>query len=278
MERETHSKILCIEDEQLLLNDLSEELQDSGYEVVTAGNGKEAIEVLKNETVDLILCDIMMPQIDGPTTLKLVRELLPQHDQVPFIFLTAKATREDILAGKKLGVDDYLTKPVDYDLLLATLEARLSQMDRIKKTNEENLKRLENSVRERQMSHSQISVVLVARSQDYMKPIKKALDDLGCIVEFVNEAELSTRRDVIERHDLCFLTYSKIVHYYIATLIANKSDQGRGKTILLCPSTVEASLKKTMLSQGIGRTIDYPFPPVEIFKVILDAMKTKQAA
>lgn len=267
--------ILCIEDEGLLLADISEEVQDAGYRVLTATNGKEAIEILKYETIDLILCDIMMPLIDGPTTLKLVRERLPQHDEVPFIFLTAKSTREDILAGKKLGADDYLTKPIDYDLLLATIEARLSQITRIKETNESRLKRIYYSLKEEHHDKDPLSISLVSKSHTYILPIERALRDLGCMVEFIPEDDLVARKDAVEKNDLCFLLYSKIVHFYINGLIKAKTSHGRGKTILLCKDDVDKNLKNAMVELGIGRTISHPFPPVEIFKVILEATQNR---
>ncbi len=94
-------KILCVEDEALLLEDLQEELEDAGYEVRTACNGVEAVRQIKLDRPDLILCDMMMPELDGPTLFKAIRRELPSMDAVPFVFLTAKATREDIIAGKK---------------------------------------------------------------------------------------------------------------------------------------------------------------------------------
>lgn len=269
------TKILCVEDEALLLDDIAEELQDAGYKTLKAANGKEAIEILKHETVDLILCDIMMPLIDGLTTLKLVRERLPQHNEVPFVFLTAKATREDILAGKKMGVDDYLTKPIDYDLLLATISARLEQMQRIRETNEERLKRIYHAMKDEHHPTEPLSISLVAKSHSYIAPIEHALQDLGCLVEFIQEDHLSVRKDAVEENDLCFLVYSKITHYYLKGLINAKKTHGRGKLVLLCTDRVDKSLKKALVELGIGKTVDFPFPPVEIFKIILAATQEK---
>nr|WP_321455268.1 response regulator [uncultured Cohaesibacter sp.] len=267
-------KILCIEDEALLLEDIVEELQDAGYKTLKAANGKDAIEILKYQAVDLILCDIMMPLIDGPTTLKLIRERLPQHDEVPFIFLTAKSTREDILVGKKMGVDDYLTKPIDYDLLLATIKARLEQVHRIKETNEAKLKRIYNALRE-DHSKEPLSIALVGKSHKYVLPIEQALQDLGCLVEFVHEEHLSVRKDAVENNDLVFLFYSKIVHYYLSGLINTRATHGRGKMVLLCKDNVDHNLREALLDLGIGKTIDFPYPPVAIFKIILEATQNK---
>ncbi|TLP46998.1 MULTISPECIES: response regulator [Cohaesibacter] len=269
------TRILCVEDEELLLDDIVEELQDEGYETLKAHNGKEAIEILKHETVDLILCDIMMPLIDGLTTLKLVRERLPQHNEVPFIFLTAKATREDILAGKRLGVDDYLTKPIDYDLLHATISTRINQVHRFRDTNEERLKRIYNALKEKQSDNAPLSVSLIAKSHSYVAPIEQGLKEVGCMVEFIQEEHLSKRKDAVEENDLCFLLYSKVVHFYLSGLINTKKTHGRGKMVLLCNDKVDENLKKALVDLGIGRTIDYPFPPVKIFKIIMAAMQNK---
>ena len=269
------ARILCVEDEELLLDDIAEELEDEGYQTIKAHNGKEAIEILKHQTVDLILCDIMMPLVNGLTTLKLIRERLPQHDEVPFIFLTAKATREDILAGKKMGVDDYLTKPIDYDLLLATISARLDQVRRIQETNEARLKRIYHAMQDKQQDKSPLTISIVGKSHDYIAPIEKGLIDLGCLVEFIQEEKLSVRKDAVEANDLCFLVYSKIVHYYLSGLIQTKKTLGRGKMVLLCNEQVDESLKEALVELGVGRTIDFPFPPVEIFKIILSAMQKK---
>ena len=240
-----------------------------GMKPLPLANGKEAIEVLKHEHVDLILCDIMMPLVDGMTTLKLVRERLPQHNEVPFIFLTAKSTREDILSGKKQGVDDYLTKPIDYDLLLATIKARLNQVDRIRETNEDRLKRIYNALKDEHHKGQPLSISLIANMEKYILPIEHALKDLGCLVEFVHEAHLAHRKDIAEHNDLCFLVYSKQVHFYLNGLIKAKTSDGHGKIVLLCNDSVDANLKQALLEQGIGYTIDYPYPPVEIFKIIL---------
>ena len=118
-----------------------------------------------------------------------------------------------------------------------------------------------------------ISISLVAKSQKYIAPIEHALSDLGCLVEFIPEQDLSARRDAVEKNDLCFLVYSKIVHFYINSLINSKKTHGRGKTILLCTDKVDNSLKMALTDLGIGRTIDFPYPPVEIFKAVLDTMQ-----
>lgn len=125
-------KILCVEDEPGLRADIADELRDAGYDVTEAGDGREALAVLETLTPDLVLCDITMPGMSGYDVLKEVRDRRPDLADVPFVFLTALAGRADVIAGKRAGADDYLTKPIDFDDMLATIGARLSQVERMR--------------------------------------------------------------------------------------------------------------------------------------------------
>ena len=135
-------KILCIEDEEVLREDLVEELTDAGYEVTYAKNGRSGHAAILDGTPDLVLCDVNMPDMNGFELLTTLRDNHPEHGDVPFIFLSALADRKDIIAGKKLGADDYPTKPVDFELLLATVESRLRQVQRMTERKDEQLLRL----------------------------------------------------------------------------------------------------------------------------------------
>lgn len=123
--------ILCIEDERHLRQDIIEELVAAGYDAIGAATGREALNILDDAHPDLILCDISMPDLDGHGFLKTLREKRPDMAHVPLVFLTALDGRDEIISGKRAGADDYLVKPVDYDLMLATVEARLRQVSRI---------------------------------------------------------------------------------------------------------------------------------------------------
>lgn len=120
--------ILLVEDEQDLREVVAEELEDAGYEVVQARDGDEAVGVLATVSPNLILCDITMPRMDGYELLRRVRETRSDLLDVPFVFLTAHDGSEKIVQGKHAGADDYLVKPIDFDLLLATVAARLRQI------------------------------------------------------------------------------------------------------------------------------------------------------
>lgn len=120
--------ILFVEDEQDLREVVAEELTDAGYDVVQACDGVEAMSLLATTLPNLILCDITMPRMDGYELLRTVRETRADLLDVPFVFLTAHDGSEKIVQGKHAGADDYLVKPIDFDLMLATVAARLRQM------------------------------------------------------------------------------------------------------------------------------------------------------
>jgi DNA-binding NarL/FixJ family response regulator len=118
--------ILLIEDHAPLRENLREMLSLAGYQVLTADHGREALRVAAQQLPALILCDIMMPGMDGHEVLSRLRadEALKA---VPFIFLTAKGTPPDIRAGMNLGADDYLPKPVSRADLLKAVRSRLER-------------------------------------------------------------------------------------------------------------------------------------------------------
>lgn len=138
LKNDNNYTVLCIDDEPNLLDDIAEELTEAGHNVVKAINGSIALEWLENNNPDLILCDISMPGISGYDVLKSERAKDPQNASVPFIFLTALADPLQIIQGKQMGADDYLVKPIDYALLIATVDTRLRQISRIKDAEKNN--------------------------------------------------------------------------------------------------------------------------------------------
>lgn len=124
-------KILIIEDNPDVRENLAEILMLSGYESVTAENGKIGVSKALETTPDLILCDIMMPELDGYGVLHILSRQAATAD-IPFLFLTAKAEKEDFRRGMSLGADDYITKPFDDTVLLQTIESRLQKSERLR--------------------------------------------------------------------------------------------------------------------------------------------------
>jgi DNA-binding response OmpR family regulator len=111
--------ILLVDDEQRILTFLRTKLRLSGYEVITAGNGTEALEYVHAQEPDMVVLDILMPGMDGFTTLKEIRTF----SSVPIIILSARGSYEEKVKGLGLGADDYLAKPFNPDELLARIEA-----------------------------------------------------------------------------------------------------------------------------------------------------------
>jgi len=121
-------KILLIEDSTEIRENTAEILELAGYSVVTAPNGKVGVDLAAKEVPDLIICDIMMPELDGYGVLHILSRK-PATAAIPFIFLTAKTEKSDIRKGMTLGADDYLTKPFDDTELLNAVEARLKKRE-----------------------------------------------------------------------------------------------------------------------------------------------------
>lgn len=124
-------KILLIEDNQNIRENTAEILELANYKVYTAENGKVGVEAALEHKPDLIICDIMMPVLDGYGVLHLLHKN-PAIQNTPFIFLTAKTERADIRRGMELGADDYLTKPFMETELLTAIESRLKKVDLLK--------------------------------------------------------------------------------------------------------------------------------------------------
>lgn len=134
------AKILFVEDEALLANNLKKILEFEDFEVTTALDGVEAMQYAKKVKPDLVVSDIMMPEMDGYEFYNNFRNL--GYDDVPFIYLTAKADYTDIRCGMNLGADDYLVKPIKANDLIDAINARLKREKAICKNFEETIERL----------------------------------------------------------------------------------------------------------------------------------------
>lgn len=125
-------KILVIEDDMVIRENTAEILELANFDVTTAPNGKIGSQLAKEIKPDLIICDIMMPELDGYGVLHILSKD-PKTASIPFIFLTAKAEKSEIRKGMELGADDYLTKPYEDTELLNAIEMRLKKVELIKK-------------------------------------------------------------------------------------------------------------------------------------------------
>ncbi|WP_343208092.1 response regulator transcription factor [Anaerolentibacter hominis] len=115
-------KILIIEDNDHLRKMVQVYLKQNGFETFCARNGKEALEIFEHVMVDLAVCDIMMPEMDG---FELISQLRENHYTLPILIMTAKDSREDIIKGFRIGTDDYMVKPIDLEEMLMRIRALL---------------------------------------------------------------------------------------------------------------------------------------------------------
>jgi two-component system alkaline phosphatase synthesis response regulator PhoP len=123
-----HFKVLVVDDEQDILEFLSYNLEKDGFTVITADNGKTGLEKAKRENPDIILLDVMMPEMDGIEACRTMREL-PQFEHTIIAFLTARTEDYSQIAGFETGADDYISKPIKPRVLISRLRALLRRYD-----------------------------------------------------------------------------------------------------------------------------------------------------
>lgn len=119
------ARILCIEDDLETSKLIEEELRERGFSVTVANSGEEGLSLLLRSQPDLVLSDINMPAMTGFDVLENLANFAPRFANIPFIFLTALTDRDIELRGRKLGADDYITKPIDFDILEVIVNSRL---------------------------------------------------------------------------------------------------------------------------------------------------------
>ncbi|MFM7903168.1 MAG: response regulator transcription factor, partial [Bacteroidota bacterium] len=124
--------LLLIEDHPDMRENTTEILELAGYKVIAAENGKAGIDAALKNIPDLIICDVMMPELDGYGVLHVLSKN-PKTSGIPFIFLTAKSEKEDFRKGMSLGADDYITKPFSDSDLMDAIEIRLRKSEALKK-------------------------------------------------------------------------------------------------------------------------------------------------
>ncbi|MGL5061177.1 MAG: hybrid sensor histidine kinase/response regulator [Microcoleus sp.] len=138
-------KILVIEDEEAIRENILELLEAENFAAIGAANGKIGIKLALEQIPNLILCDVMMPEIDGYGVLKTLRSE-PIAATIPFIFLTAKADKPDLRLGMELGADDYITKPCSPQELLKAIEIRLERQKTISSHSQQKLDEMRNNI------------------------------------------------------------------------------------------------------------------------------------
>ncbi|NEP82219.1 MAG: response regulator transcription factor [Okeania sp. SIO3C4] len=130
-------RLMLVDDDPNLILLVKDYLEFRGYQVTTAENGREALEKLENEIPELIICDVMMPEMDGYTLVQHIREN-PATEWVPVLFLSAKGQSQDRVKGLNTGADVYIVKPFEPEELVAQVESSLKQASRLIKHQNQN--------------------------------------------------------------------------------------------------------------------------------------------
>ncbi|PSR02102.1 MAG: DNA-binding response regulator [Bacteroidetes bacterium SW_11_45_7] len=137
-----NDRILLVEDEQSLRENISMNLEMDGYEVVAVGDGAKAVDTFQQQRFDLIILDVMLPEMDGFAVCEKIRL---ENEEVPVLFLTAKDASQDKVSGFKLGADDYLTKPFNLEELMLRVSALLKRQKKQEGTTEQHIYEFDNN-------------------------------------------------------------------------------------------------------------------------------------
>lgn len=267
-------RILVVEDHTPLQMAIQGVLQAEGYTVVTAVDGAQALQVMEEAMPDLIVADIVMPGMDGYAFYHAVRSR-SEWTSIPFIFLTAKAQREDVLKGKALGVEDYLVKPLDPESLLVTVRARLERTQAVQESVEARLDEIKRQIvtalgheMRTPLTHirgytelalEDISSLSPDLLEEFLQGIDQGADRLTQLAEDflllirldTGQMEIDFRRLAKVHHDLGVIV-ERTVHRY--------AEQAAAKRVLL-ELDVESGLPPTRLSEPLfvdvlGRLVD----------------------
>lgn len=265
MSRHTSSSlIVVVEDEEGLRCDIVEELQEAGYRTLAAREGQEALDLLVDTTPDLLLCDITMPGLDGYEVLRKLRIDRPDLSNTPFVFLTALSDPNEIIEGKLQGADDYLVKPVDYDLLLATVSARLRQVDRMRSRHEHEMAMLRQALGGLSGGGAEAALDLISLGIVLLdgrgKPVhvNRAAREMGTEPDFIR-----TRPDTINSPDP--LSDRDLQNALSSTLKTAKTGGEKVVGVMLYRSQDDNSIPVLVCSLAVDQCATPDLPHVALF-------------
>lgn len=172
------AKVLLIEDEYQLGQIVKDSLEMRGFDMLYAEDGKEGLRLYQQHHPDVVVLDIMMPNMDG---FKLAEEIRDVDPDIPLFFLSAKTMKEDIIQGYKLGADDYITKPFDSEVLLLKIKAILKRNEEMNKESENkefDLASYHFNPKLRELSHKGMTQTLSPKENELLKMLAEHLNDL----------------------------------------------------------------------------------------------------
>jgi len=267
-------QILVVEDQDLLLMAIRDVLEMEGYTVITASDGVEGLEMMERCTPDLIIADISMPRMDGYKFFEAVHAR-PEWVPIPFIFLTARAEKEDRLKGKAMGAEDYLVKPFDPQELVVVVRSRIGRAEAIREAAETEFEELKQQIITL-LSHelrtpltsvygyTELALEDAAQLpsgefQQYLLSIRRGADRLRNLVE---DLLMIVRLDTgqLEREFQILATvYDRVGDVIEHTVILHKAQAEKEGLVLethIAPDLPPVRIYESFLSDALGRLID----------------------
>lgn len=218
-------KILLIEDNTEVRENTSEILELAQYHVVTAPNGKVGVELAQKEKPDLIICDIMMPELDGYGVLHILSKR-PETARIPFIFLTAKTEKTDIRKGMTLGADDYLTKPFDDTDLLNAIETRLKKSSLQHKDYPPTAEGLDSFIHDAQQALNLKDLCKEKKTKHYKKKADIFMEgDLPNNIYYIKSGSVKTYKTNLDGKELITNLYKSNDFFGFESLLDNSPQQ-----------------------------------------------------
>jgi CheY-like chemotaxis protein len=191
-------KILCVEDEREIRENIAEILRDEGFEVFEGENGKIGFELFLQHKPDIVMSDVMMPEADGYKLLEMIRGSKNRNNNVPFIFLTALGQRENIIKGVSLSANDYLTKPVDFDLMIAKVKEKTINSLKLQESQNQDIDNIKNQISTILPNQAIQNIDQIITIIDNLKkepygplPHRRYLEDINMIAVNINRLKAS---------------------------------------------------------------------------------------
>ncbi|WP_310096262.1 response regulator [Mucilaginibacter pocheonensis] len=263
-------KVLIIEDNNDIRENVVEILELAGYEAREAKNGKAGVELALSYLPDIILCDIMMPELDGYGVLYMLNKN-PDTAAVPFIFLTAKAERVDLRKGMEMGADDYLTKPFDDMELLNAIETRLKKKEQQKDFYSKSLDRLNTLIGKNEGLNELKKIIQERRSRVFKKNQVIYYDgDKGTGLYLVISGKIKTIRLAEDGRELMTGIVGSEEYLGVNALLSNEAYTD---TATALEDSVVVQIPKDQLEQLLNL---YPEVAREFIKLLANDIRDKE--
>ncbi len=263
--------VLCVEDEPDLRECIAEELAEEGYEIFEARDGLEGLQMVLRHKPDIVVSDISMPRMSGLEFVEKLRTEHPERAEMPFVFLTAFNDRDDMLKGLEAGADDYLTKPVDFELLLTKVASGLRQAQRMLELKEKQQAKLYCAltkdkpveVEQPKPTMPAHKLVLVGESNPGLWTVKQQLEDLGQHVHVFTSGRAYLNKAECIDADAIFLWLQ--TDDMQAPMIATMCKELDHKTIVVLPESLQGEMKKPEMN-GVHDVVCLPITDADLVK------------